>query len=610
MLERIRNFEIKDLIATGGMAAVYRATQVTLDRDVAVKVLHEHLAQDENFIKRFEREAKAAASLKHENIVDIIDYGREEGRYFIAMEYVDGRSLKSILDQIHEVPIEVALKITSDVLKGLEYAHKKGVIHRDIKPGNILLSYEGKAKIVDFGLAKAREQSSLTVTGALVGTPAYMSPEQAVGKEVDHRSDLFSLGIVLYEMLTGVQPFRGETYSGVINEIISKTPRPISQIKPAIYDAVEGLLSGLLAKDCEKRFSDARSARESLGHVVKDLGIELSDDIISDFLKDPVRYSHLSRKRLADRHLRRGLYLMKLGLDRIDDAIREFERVLAIDPDNAEAKEKLEQLKRKRKTRISPLYTIPLLIVVALIALLVIMRGGRVEVTYPSLTIQTVPDSATILLDGQKSGVSPLRLDSLSRGRHIVEAKRAGYLPAAETLDLMAGSTSIVLVLKPESRPETKPESVVRERPRPEPRPQVKKTGFLVIKSTPKADIYINGRSSGTRTELPPGQYEVVVKKEGYQVWRARITVVAGKEVVREVRLKSLSGWVSVKSKPWADLFIDGEYITTTPIKGPIRLKPGYHRFKLANPDYWPWEDTLYIRPGETLKILQELVPK
>ena len=613
MVERIRNFQIKDLIATGGMAAVYKAVQVSLDRDVAVKILHQHLAQDEKFIKRFEREAKSAAALKHENIVDIIDYGLEDGKYFIAMEYVDGRSLKSLLEELREIPVGISLKIVSDVLSGLEYAHKKGVIHRDIKPGNILISFEGRAKIADFGLAKAKEQSSLTVTGALIGTPAYMSPEQAVGKKVDQQSDLFSLGIVLYEMLTGSQPFRGETYSGIINEIISKTPRPLSEIKPAIFDVLEGLLNGMLAKDLERRFPDATAVRTSLDQAIKELGIEPSGDAVANFLKDPVRYAQESKKKLADQHLRKGLYLMKLGLDRIDDAIKEFERVLAIDPNNIEAKEKLEQLKKKRKTKLNPLYTIPVLVVAALIAVFVIIKGGRISPgeSFSSISIMTNPKGATVYLDGKEIGLSPLVCDSVSPGVHLVEVKREGYIPFLETLKIHPDSTlSMDVALNKEGKPI--PEIVVKkpEVKKPTVKKPVRKTGILIIKSKPLATIYINGKRSKAETRLAAGEYEVLVKRPGYQSWKGKALVEVGKRTVKAVVLKPLAGYVKVGSKPWADFFIDGKYVGTTPLNKVFKLKPGPHTFKLANYDYWPWTETMTVKPGETLRIYQVLVTK
>ena len=210
MVDRtIKDYEIKELIATGGMAAIYRAVDVRTGNTVAIKILHGHLAQDKDFITRFEREAQAAANLKHENIIDIFGYGEAAGVYYIAMEYIEGKSLKELINSVKFTPHDIALAIVYEICQGIEHAHQKGVVHRDLKPANILVNKEGKVKITDFGLAQAQDLTSITVTGAIVGTPAYMSPEQAAGRKIDTRSDIFSLGVVVYEMVTGAKPFQG-----------------------------------------------------------------------------------------------------------------------------------------------------------------------------------------------------------------------------------------------------------------------------------------------------------------------------------------------------------------------------------------------------------------
>ena len=207
-----KSYRILETVASGGTAVLYRALQISLDRVVAVKRLHPHLTQDENFTRRFVLEAKAAASLDHQNIVRVIDFGVEEGSYQMVMEFVEGESLKEVFDRWRPMHPELALALVHQVCRGLEHAHAKGIVHRDIKPGNIMLTKMGVAKITDFGLAKlTQSNSSQTAADSILGTPLYMSPEQAFGESVDQRSDLFSLGTVLYELLTGRQRFAGGT---------------------------------------------------------------------------------------------------------------------------------------------------------------------------------------------------------------------------------------------------------------------------------------------------------------------------------------------------------------------------------------------------------------
>ena len=243
-------YELGEKIGRGGMGVVYRAQHTGLDIDVAVKFIHPHLADDDEAVARFIREARLSARIKHPNIVQIYDTGRDEqGRAYIVMEYLEGQSLRQRLKN-GPIPEVEAIKIANDVLAALGKAHSTGVIHRDIKPGNIFLCSDGVAKLVDFGIAKAVGGGTLTGTGALVGTPEYMSPEQAEGLPVDAKTDIYSLGIVMYEMLTGVVPFKADSPLVVLR---MQSERAFPPLSSSISEPARRFVEGCLQKDPEVR---------------------------------------------------------------------------------------------------------------------------------------------------------------------------------------------------------------------------------------------------------------------------------------------------------------------------------------------------------------------
>jgi serine/threonine protein kinase len=256
---QIGRFHIEQEIGRGGMGIVYRAYDPVLDRPIALKLLAPHLGADERALARFHREAALVSSLKHANIALVYDFGEHEGRPYIAMEWVEGRTLKSILQEEGRLPLDRSLRIFDQFASALDYAHQHGVIHRDLKPANILIDDHDHATIVDFGLAWLEDAPSLTMTGTVLGTPLYMSPEQIQGQSLDGRSDLYSLAVILYEMLAGCTPFGGDE-SGtpvVIQQQLYAPPPPISEFNPTLPEHVERALAVGLSKEPENRFVTA-----------------------------------------------------------------------------------------------------------------------------------------------------------------------------------------------------------------------------------------------------------------------------------------------------------------------------------------------------------------
>ena len=257
-------YQIQDEIGRGGMGIVYRAEDIKLKRPVALKFLPPEWTQDKEARERFLQEARAAAALSHPHICTIYEVDESNQQLFIAMEYIEGEVLRE-RSRRGPLPLEDALNLTAQAAEGLEAAHRKGIIHRDIKSANIMVTDKGQAKIMDFGLAKLRGGSSLTKEGATIGTVAYMSPEQARGEKVDHRTDIWSLGVVIYEMLTGELPFRGEHDVSLLYSIVHEEPQSLREKRPPVPPELQRVIERALAKNPNSRYQTAADMRKDIG---------------------------------------------------------------------------------------------------------------------------------------------------------------------------------------------------------------------------------------------------------------------------------------------------------------------------------------------------------
>ena len=260
-------YRVIGLLGTGGMARVYRARDELLGREVALKVLSERLSSDRSFVERFRREAQNAAGLNHPNIVALYDYGDEDSRYFIVMELIEGRSLSEVLDEDGALMPERAAEIARDTANGLGRAHEAGIVHRDIKPHNIMITNNGQTKVTDFGIARALggdAEATMTQTGMVIGTAAYLSPEQAQGNPVDARSDVYSLGCVLHEALTGDAPFSGDTPLSIAYKHVRETPERASAVNSDVPEALDAIVMKAMSKNPDNRYANANEMAEDL----------------------------------------------------------------------------------------------------------------------------------------------------------------------------------------------------------------------------------------------------------------------------------------------------------------------------------------------------------
>ena len=265
--DQIGSYQIRRLLGKGGMGAVYLAHDPSLDREVAVKVLPDRLARDGAIVARFQREARSIAKLRHPNLMHIYTVGEHRGRPFFAMEYVRGSTLRSVIAKTGPLAPDQAAHICGEVMSALAKVHKAGMIHRDIKPGNIMVDEDGRAVLMDFGLAREEQDLSLTADHTVLGTPSYMSPEQAKGGRVDARTDIYSLGIVLYEMLAGSPPFKGKTSFEVLRQHIEDAVPPLLEARPGLPAAYDAVVEHALAKPPGKRFQTVGKMAAALAEI-------------------------------------------------------------------------------------------------------------------------------------------------------------------------------------------------------------------------------------------------------------------------------------------------------------------------------------------------------
>lgn len=591
MERTVRGFKLLEVIARGGMAVVYKAVQTSVDRIVAVKELHQHLVQDSEFIDRFKREATAAANLHHENIIIIHDYGAEERdgqimSYIIAMEYVEGKSLKDLLaapdgrqENGRRLPIPVALNISIQICRGLEHAHNKGVVHRDIKPANIILANDGYVKIADFGLAHSSHLPSMTVTGATLGTPAYMSPEQAAGnRKIDARADIFSLGVVMYEMVTGIKPFLGETYPATITKILTFNPPPVTHINPAVPQEFGQIIDKCISKDVDKRYASVTEILKELQFCAEKNNIAIEHQLLREFVRNPDEFEKKYNTMMVKQLMDKGLYYMNLGFEKIDDAIQMFTRILQIQPDNALAKEYLEKLNNEKKK---------------------VHKQAPEKMPGTTVTLQT-------------------------RSVGVEKKKGIGlYIAAGVLVAVILGGLSVYFVMRGTGENKSAAAVVVNPSPAPEPAmPTPQEVKPPELPSPPLVEP-TEQEVTETKKEVKPEKKEAPTKtvarkpepkaegrteptpprpeKKPKEVVAVNIAPEPPKEEKKEPTAlpaeKIEYSYLMVKVNPWADVYVDNKLVARTPLKEPIQVVAGEHTIKLVNPEFSQFEKKINFKP-------------
>lgn len=341
-------------VGRGGMATIYLYENRLTGELLAVKSMHQQSMADSLSLERFFHEVQASTRLDHRNIVKVFGYGEWNSQPAMVMEFVDGGDLKSLMDRLGNLPTEVTCYILIQIFRGLDYSHRLGIVHRDIKPSNILIDRNGTIKITDFGVSRVADLTRLTHTGDVLGTPAYMSPEQASGESVDERSDLFSAGVLLYEMLTNINPFISDNPSVTLLNIIRCNPTPVFERNPTIPFKLEGLIERIFEREPGNRIGSAAECSIILKEILKEIHEgEYTQDMFQQFLTSPEKYAESRRMNDSLAFCERGKSIYKEEKERPELAAIEFYRSLYLDPGNQEAKQFLTSITEKFSSTVS-----------------------------------------------------------------------------------------------------------------------------------------------------------------------------------------------------------------------------------------------------------------
>ena len=606
-----KHFKILQTVASGGTAVLYKAIQVSLDRVVAVKRLHPHLTTDDNFTRRFVLEAKAAASLDHENIVRVIDFGVEDESYQMVMEFVEGESLKEVLDRWRPVNFDLALAIVHQTCRGLEHAHSKGIVHRDIKPGNLMLTKTGTVKITDFGLAKLTQGSNVnTAADSILGTPLYMSPEQAFGESVDQRSDLFSLGTVLYELLTGRQPFASENYMGVIQNIIHKDIPPVRELNPEIPENVELLVMRALSKNRDQRFQSARNFRLAVETLLGVEGLRRTSTAL------PALLERNTDTRLLTKPTSEPAHTTSAKRKRTPSESRTASRSVA-KPSHSGSRAW-----------------------VPVVGMLVVVAGVAGSFLWPRLRAEYGP-VASVSADVQQSDLSMdggIGLDlpttgsgpktvadssAVAKNDSTATTDSASVAPAPDTAAKSAEPRSSMVWSSPNSAPAQVPAAPAASDPATKPAKQSvedepaeeQREGFLSITADPPCDVFVNGLYRGDasptlRLTLPAGRQTIECRAPKCEPYVETLQIVSGELSRRNISLERPRGIISLATTEGAELFIDGQLIGVTPIMRPIEVDAGTHTVTIKKANFFAWSSEVVVESNETLPLRITLSPR
>ena len=552
-------YHIIEELGRGGMGRVYKVFDREIREKIALKLLRPEIAGDEKMIERFRNELKFARRITHKNICRMYDLNKEDETMFITMEYVSGEDLKSSVTRVGPLSAGKTIFIAKQICEGLAEAHKLDVVHRDLKPQNIMVDRAGNIRIMDFGIARSVQSKGITATGVMIGTPEYMAPEQVEGKEIDQRTDIYSLGVILFELLTGTVPFEGDTPITVaIKHLREEVPEP-KTINPSIPDDMNKVVLKCLDKDREKRY---RNVEELLAELEKmEKGVPITDRIVPDKKPTPVGETPFFADYAGGKsNMKKLLFpaLMVFAIAVLGIAISKF----------------LLQSKQSEASLPSP--PPPL-------------QEGK-------LLVDSVPPEATVYVDGILRGITPLSA-SFPPGKHLLRIEKPGFEEKKEEIEIALGQTV--------EKKYTLNKLAVKPQP-------VREFEIKITTIPSPANIYINDDFVANypfNRKYQRGRYRIRIEKEGYQTVEEEIQLRSN--FAKTYSLERTYGWFSISAHPYAEVEIDGKPIgrpgeRVPPVKS-VQVTSGPHKIKFILKDYAQDVITEEIEesvlPGETKRV-------
>jgi serine/threonine protein kinase len=635
--QKFGKYILLDRINVGGMAEVFRGKQTGVEgfqKLVALKRILPNVAEDEDFIEMFVDEAKLAVQLQHANIVQIYDLGQAEGRYYIAMEYISGCDLRSVWDRARKrnrlLPIAMSCYLMQRICEGLDYAHRKkdqtgqdiGLVHRDVSPQNVLLSYEGEVKVVDFGIALARHKVGKTQAGVLKGKFGYMSPEQVRGLELDHRSDVFACGILLWELLVGDRLFLGESDFSTLEKVRNVELVPPTHFNKSLSAQVERIVMKALAKNRDDRYKHASEMAEDLQRYLFSSNQPFARTDLQKYMHQHFaeeikveqerleRYQEISLAEVVEEEAPKSRPApgtegtQRIRAPSLPETVRERPGFIEAPPATQQMPSPVPFAPMEASASaisvaaagappwVKMAIAAMVILTATAVALLAFFLFGGFKPEPGSLTIDTIPKNVEIYLnDALVAANAPHTEEELAPGTYVVRVKKEGYQEAVRSVRVGAGQGFVeTITLEPKAG-----------------------TASVFVRSTPPdLDVWFDEKDTGKKTpvalaQLDAGDHEITLKQGGEIVYRAPLKLANGAAEVVEIDVTRIPAKLEVSGLEGAEVFIDKKLAGAVPLKVE-GLSGGTVTLTVTKKKCKPLNQRIELRPALTTKITADLV--